>query len=586
MSTNGVWEPLSPETGSGGLADIEAQARLEAATREVIPEAGSVEELQAVQRLRNVYTDAKLRLSKRCNVKVIMQKAFGKSSKSLVKHDPTPTPKKDGSFGFDLSVAKAFATLSKLASCGEAPGLWHSLQASCGSTCSEAGFEVIPRTVQYISLEKPKLFHKNGMPGSLTGYVAKIAANEGDQEDEACLLVFRGGGEASVEEEHRVIHSRSDLAKLDDCHGCKVHAGYGATWKAFAPEVQRQIKKAGCFPPMQTYVTGYSFGAAVGILAMWHLAAEGFELQPSYFFELPPVGNARFAKRFQEKLHWDVPIFRVTHGLPPFATKPQLGSALRHISEELHFPRLDDSKVYTACAGLNAAMKGCESDYLLDKALGDIRHGSLLYLRNPTYQTFLGVCGTPSRTCSNASFGLYSYDSKSEINEFILEIKGGSDGMRLLPDTPFYLKNVKHGAYIGTCGMDPESDCGGSSYSVGAFSSKEAGTAFKVEISDGEIYLKSAKKKIYIGVCGEATGCEGSRKLAYGFDFKDGRGKWIFEVKVPVSGFRAEKATSRCPSPLAPDGSFCNFGDGNDRFIDVCVLGQPLTEEKVFPLKS
>lgn len=599
-----VWEPLAPDQSASGLP-TEQDMENACANMEAEPAAGFAHtdageehpsDPSSARFGREVYDNLRLGICRRYGQTgciVFLALAIGLligsqlhvhlvpvSVRTLPLHRAAPKPApeafEDKVDGFSLPAAQAFAAMSKLASCGEAPGIHLSLQRSCGPLCHEAGFQIEPGSVHLISKEDPRPFHQGGMPGALSGYVAKLSAIESNP-DQACVLVLRGAGEASVESQNFNISQDRRMVSVKNCDGCKIHAGYAAFWQMLAPEVERQMSQAGCHPPMKTFVTGYSLGGAVGILAMWHLEGLGYEVQPSYVFEAPPVGNMRFAEAFTNRLGWKVPLFRVTHGRSPLPVAEQLDSVLKHISREVYFPNLEDSIIYTACGGLEGAVTNCQSAYLLDKALGRIEHGSSIYLMNDMYGEYLGVCGDANGVCTDGSSGSFTFTYKSEHRtKWIVEIAGGRAGARLLPGIKFYLRQPSHQTFLGVC-EGSQVGCADSSFGISSYASMEESAGFVVEISDGSIFLKNILHDAYIGVCGRDNSCGGSSHLVYGYFSKNDRSKWSFEVEVEEDSL-AKSEPDRCPSPLAPEGSFCTFGEQNSRFMEVCILGRALDE--------
>jgi len=84
-------------------------------------------------------------------------------------------------------------------------------------------------------------------------------------------------------------------------------------------------------------------------LAMFSLKRKyGYDVQPSYNFESPRIGDAMFASFFKEIFGKAVPLFRITHANDALPRFPQDGG-YTHVGFQVWYPGQDTS-TYTVCA--------------------------------------------------------------------------------------------------------------------------------------------------------------------------------------------------------------------------------------------
>lgn len=99
--------------------------------------------------------------------------------------------------------------------------------------------------------------------------------------------------------------------------GCGIKLAYNK----LAGDVRKHLKELKC---SKVTVTGHSLGAAMAILALYDLSKD-YELQTTYTFGQPGVGNTQFHDDFQVRVH-RASVFRFVHGTDPIPLFSPLGS--------------------------------------------------------------------------------------------------------------------------------------------------------------------------------------------------------------------------------------------------------------------
>mmetsp|Transcript_7685 Transcript_7685/g.20690 ORF Transcript_7685/g.20690 Transcript_7685/m.20690 type:complete len:823 (+) Transcript_7685:109-2577(+) len=264
---------------------------------------------------------------------------------------------------YNGGLAKAFAALSKLSFCGPAPGLYASVQMTCGPACEEAGLAVVPGSVRFFGAADREV------PHAIFGYVARLGAigrlpgtTYSRTVEDSCIIVFRGTDNKANE----VSDTESELIEIDAansfrnmqeemvnidpasaaCKGCKVHRGYFRVWRMLRQDLGKQLGEVGCRASKGVHVTGFSMGGAVATLAMLELRREGFTVLPSYTFEAPRTGNKAFAKTVQDV---GISLFRITHSKDRIPRTPRSDLGFMHAGQEVHYSNATGSYKYELC---------------------------------------------------------------------------------------------------------------------------------------------------------------------------------------------------------------------------------------------
>lgn len=269
---------------------------------------------------------------------------------------------------YDPKLAKALAALSKLAYCGPLNGTAHAILRSTSGVMEEAGLKLdSPRLVTHADLLAPKADFAT---------VARFTALSGDSYLPArgCVIAFRG----TDNEANNVENSRQRLESWDTstdptckacqvCEGCKVFGGYKAVWKQLRPGVLRELQGLGCQSGDPLLLTGHNLGAGLMTLAMYSLKSEdAYNVQLSYNFESPRIGNLAFAQFFNHFFGRRVALFRITHdndGVPHYPEDP----AYMHVGNQVWYPG-NDAEEYTVCAN-STASQGCGNDAIRKEKL-------------------------------------------------------------------------------------------------------------------------------------------------------------------------------------------------------------------------
>lgn len=162
-----------------------------------------------------------------------------------------------------------------------------------------------------------------------------------------------------------------EVLPFADCAGCMIHAGFHQVWRAVQSKVISVLNDLGCAPggPRSSIlVVGESFGAAVGTIAMFYLQAKGYNVELSYNFGSPRVGNAAWAANFNTWFGRSVPVFRVTHAHDVVSRiPPVVFMGYRHVNSEVYYPA-ENADDYTVCFDGEAAE--CGNRYNMAQCLG------------------------------------------------------------------------------------------------------------------------------------------------------------------------------------------------------------------------
>jgi len=194
-------------------------------------------------------------------------------------------------------------------------------------------------------------------------YVVKFSRSDSSQS--GCMVAFRGPDNTANNRET----TRHELAdwEVKVCDGCKVFLGYKRIWQQLKPGVIEKLNSLGCKSGDHVYLTGHSLGAGVATLAMYSLRGEeDFDVQLSYNFESPKVGNPAFAHSFSRLFGRSASLFRITHGNDAIPRFPSV-DGYTHVGFQVWYPG-DSPGVYTIC-GNSSTDQTCGNDGVEDSEL-------------------------------------------------------------------------------------------------------------------------------------------------------------------------------------------------------------------------
>uniref|UniRef100_A0A7S1M076 Apple domain-containing protein n=1 Tax=Alexandrium catenella TaxID=2925 RepID=A0A7S1M076_ALECA len=283
---------------------------------------------------------------------------------------------------YDPKLARALAALAKLVYCGPLNGTAEAILRSTSGVMREAGLQLdSPRLVTHSDL---------GAADADFAAVARFSALDSDSYLPArgCVIAFRGtDNEANNVENHRQRLENWESSEDDACvgcqvcEGCKVFGGYKAIWRQLRPRVLRELERLGCQSGDPLLLTGHNLGAGLMTLAMYSLKSQdAYNVQLSYNFGSPRVGNTAFAKSFNHFFGWRVSIFRVTRdndAVPHLPNNPDYA----HVGNQVWYPH-NNAEEYTICANSTAGQR-CGNDAISEDQLcplteeeckGDVAH--------------------------------------------------------------------------------------------------------------------------------------------------------------------------------------------------------------------
>jgi len=102
-------------------------------------------------------------------------------------------------------------------------------------------------------------------------------------------------------------------------------------------------------------------GAALTHLAMFSLENNGYDVQHSYSYEAPRVGNGAFSAEFTRRFGRSFPVFRVTHYKDPVVHLPFEWMGYKHVETEVY---IDERGAYKVCKGTEDPT--CSNQWLID----------------------------------------------------------------------------------------------------------------------------------------------------------------------------------------------------------------------------
>lgn len=145
-------------------------------------------------------------------------------------------------------------------------------------------------------------------------------------------------------------HGHDDLlVPLDDCDGGNVHGGYQAAWKLMEPRILRalsELSETYQITSKRVFVQGYSFGAGMGVFALWYLQQAGFQVQLSYLFAGPRIGDEGFNSCLKASLPRSPGFFRVVYEKDRIPKWPHIIQGYYNLGLEVWY---DEKGTYTIC---------------------------------------------------------------------------------------------------------------------------------------------------------------------------------------------------------------------------------------------
>lgn len=211
----------------------------------------------------------------------------------------------------------------------------------------------------------------------------------GGKLDQECLLVFRGTTDLAGWMEDLKSAVLVDLTGQGvGCNyqgtPCKVGDGFMKNYNSVSSMIVGNLTQIGCDNSVPVSVIGHSLGAAEAAIAMFDLKNQGYTIGRSYTYGSPRVGDAAFAKAFEESFGASEP-WRITHSSDPIVHLPFEFMGFTHLSTEIFYPH-DTSDGYTQCDGSGEDPK-CANSRSADLAIatakcdgGDWRCDHLTYM--------------------------------------------------------------------------------------------------------------------------------------------------------------------------------------------------------------
>lgn len=279
---------------------------------------------------------------------------------------------------YSHTAAKAFAALAKLAYCGLSEGLSASM-GRCGRVdadfpdalpwCQAAGITIDPISFHRVGVAD------RGVEDALFAYFAAMTmqSSEYKQPIPGCLVVIRGSVNNWANTKTMMDRTMIDASEADlDCRGCSVHRGFALAYKQMRASLIHNLELTGCSPGTgrKLWVTGHGFGAAIAAFALYDLHTL-YDVQPSYLFAAPQIGDVVFSAKFSFLFDADSPLFFVSQGMDMVAVWPdgETSHPFERLPFEVHYPNDDDS-VIELC--LPESMRECGvSQYKRESLLPD-----------------------------------------------------------------------------------------------------------------------------------------------------------------------------------------------------------------------
>lgn len=132
-------------------------------------------------------------------------------------------------------------------------------------------------------------------------------------------------------------------SSIAPCPGCGVHSGFSHAFEELAHEMEAALRSLSC---RHIGIAGHSLGAAVSALAAFWLRSHrsmDVRVDPVYLFGMPRVGNAVFARAFEDTAaaRSEAPsAWRVVNGLDPVPRLWPRGKPYdyTHFGLEVYYP--------------------------------------------------------------------------------------------------------------------------------------------------------------------------------------------------------------------------------------------------------
>ncbi len=145
-------------------------------------------------------------------------------------------------------------------------------------------------------------------------------------------------------------------ADFVNCDNCRVHEGFYDSYMDLKPGIMRAFEQLGVAAGSSVWVTGHSLGAAMASIAMFDLHGYGYNIQQSYTFGQPRVGDSAYYSAFKAQLG-AAGEFRVVHNCDPVPHLPLEAMGFHHVPTEVwydesqeHFSICDGSGEDPACS--------------------------------------------------------------------------------------------------------------------------------------------------------------------------------------------------------------------------------------------
>jgi len=224
------------------------------------------------------------------------------------------------------------------------------LSWSCGPMCDKTSH--VPGKVRYIP---------EGPGYKVQGYVAQISEASANSNSTKCIVSFRGSLNPSnwladsmfylvqwpLQSSWLSFSNDDQNAEEEEnwCEGCKTHHGFAAAYEELKVDVHSAIEDLGC---TNLVVAGHSLGAAVGTIAILDLRRKNHQVDGTWAYGVPRVGNQRFVEVFEEEAALQgvsPPMWRVVHYHDPV---PRFGLGVHGALEVYYTDR--ESSNYVVCA--------------------------------------------------------------------------------------------------------------------------------------------------------------------------------------------------------------------------------------------
>lgn len=242
---------------------------------------------------------------------------------------------------YDENMAQCFAMISRALFCGDSVGLVSVMEDAVARACPAAGMRIESGSI------RPVWINDGAVRGAIFGAVFRVRRMEGigsTVPPEACVVGIRGAY-IDVKKHNDDVGSRWQLEDFPGCYGCKVHRGYRAMFaNLLSAPLSTALGQLGC---QRVYVTGYSFGAALAPFAMWALQEMGYDVQLSYLYGGPRVGNVHFTRGLAQRLGRNVSSFSITFNRDQVPRFPAKWKGYEQLGYQVWYS--NTSRKYTVC---------------------------------------------------------------------------------------------------------------------------------------------------------------------------------------------------------------------------------------------